>query len=91
MKAAFGYLAAGIGIGAAVGILLAPSSGMETRKWMANKCLDAVEAADQKVWQSRFQVREILNRGQQQISKTVAAGREAVRSADGSETPAAMP
>ena len=88
MKAAFGYLAVGIGIGATLGMFLAPRSGVETREWIANKCLDAVEAANQKVWESRSQVSEVLNRGQQEIKKTVAAGRKAVRSTHAAEGPA---
>jgi len=51
MKIAFGYLAARIG--AAVSKICAPKSGDETRRWVANKCFDAIDAANEKVWQSR--------------------------------------
>lgn len=77
MKAACGYLAAGIGIGAALSVFVAPKSGEETREWVANKCLDAIEAANWKVWRSRLHVRHVMNRGQQEIIKVVEAGREA--------------
>ncbi len=76
MKAACGYLAAGVGIGAALSVLFAPKSGEETRKWVANKCLDAIEAANWNVWRSRLHVRHVMNRGQQEIIKVVEAGRE---------------
>jgi gas vesicle protein len=74
----FGFLAAGLGIGAALSIILAPKSGEETRKWIANKCLDAVDTANEKVRESRMRVREIVDRGQVQVSEAVAAGREAI-------------
>lgn len=74
----FGYLAAGLGIGAALSIFLAPKSGEETRKWIANKCLDAVDTANEKLRKSRMQFHEIVDRGQVQVSEAVAAGREAI-------------
>jgi gas vesicle protein len=77
MKATFEYLAVGVGIGAALSVLFAPRSGEETRKWVANKCLDAIESANWKVWRSRLHVRHVMNRGQQEIIKAVEAGREA--------------
>lgn len=78
MKTACEYVAAGIAIGAAISIFLAPKSGEETRKWIADKCLDGIEAANGKVWQSRVHIAGMLNRGQRQISEVVAAGRETV-------------
>jgi gas vesicle protein len=75
---AFAYLVAGLGIGAALSVFLAPKSGEETRNWLANKCLDAVDTANEKVRHSRAQVREVMDRGQQQVSDAVAAGREAI-------------
>lgn len=74
----FGYLAAGLGIGAALSIFLAPKSGVETRKWIADKCLNAVDSANEKVRTSRVHVKEIMDRGQMQVSEAVAAGREAI-------------
>jgi gas vesicle protein len=75
MKAACA-LAAGVGIGAALSVFFAPKSGEETRKWVANKCFDAIDAANEKVLQSRLHVRDMMDRGQQEISKAVATGRE---------------
>ncbi|MGH9681572.1 MAG: YtxH domain-containing protein [Candidatus Acidiferrales bacterium] len=73
-----GYLAAGLGIGAALSVFFAPRSGEETRKWMADKCLNAVDAANQRVRESRTHVKEAMDHGQQKISEAVAAGREAI-------------
>lgn len=72
------YLAAGLGIGAALSIFLAPKSGEETRNWIAGKCLNAVDTANEKVRNSRMHVKEIMDRGQLQVSEAVAAGREAI-------------
>ena len=78
MKTSFAYLAVGIGIGAAVSVFFAPRSGEETRRFLANKCFDAIDAANEKVWQSRLHVRDVMNRGQQEITKAIQAGREAL-------------
>jgi gas vesicle protein len=80
--ASVAYLAVGLGIGAVVTILLAPKSGEETRKWLAVKCLDALDAANEKVRKSRVQVKEIIDRGQQQVTEAVAAGRGAIGKAN---------
>ena len=77
-RSTFAYLAAGLGIGAALSIFLAPKSGEESRKWIANKCLDAVDSANEKVRRSRIRAKDALDRCQQQVSETVAAGREAI-------------
>jgi len=75
-QAACGYLAAGIGIGAALSVFFAPKSGEETRKWVANKWLDAIDSANTKVWQSRVHLKEIVDQGQRQVTEVVAAGRK---------------
>ena len=43
------YLVAGLGIGALVGILLAPQSGDETREWFASKYKDGMDSVNAKV------------------------------------------
>src|ERR1017187_8530180 len=72
------YLIAGLGIGAVVSILLAPKSGAETRQWIANKCLDGVEAANKNVRHTRRQVKDMMDQGQEKITEAVEAGREAI-------------
>jgi gas vesicle protein len=70
----FACLVAGLGIGAAVSIFLAPRSGAETRQWIANKCLNGVDTANKKVRQTRNQMKGIMDQGQQKISEAVVAG-----------------
>jgi gas vesicle protein len=77
-SSAVAYLVAGLGIGAAVSILLAPRSGAETRLWIANKCLNGIDTANKKVLQTRHQVKDMMDQGQQKISEAVVAGREAI-------------
>ena len=71
------YLVAGLGIGALVGLLLAPQSGDETREWFAATCKDGMDSVNAKVNQTRQQVAELIGRGQQQVRETVDQGREA--------------
>jgi gas vesicle protein len=74
----FAYLAVGLGIGAAVSIFLAPRSGAETRQWFANKCLNGIDTANKKIRQTRLQVKDMMDQGQEKISEAVAAGLEAI-------------
>jgi gas vesicle protein len=74
---AIGFLMAGLGMGVALSMFLAPKSGEETRKWIATKCLDGVDAANAKVRQTRLRVHELVDEGQRKVSEAVLAGREA--------------
>jgi gas vesicle protein len=74
----FGYFLVGIGFGTAISMLFANRSGEENRKEIAKKVFDAVENANDKVWQSRAQVKEYMDRRQQQVSEFLAAGRDAM-------------
>jgi gas vesicle protein len=74
----FAYLVAGLGIGAAMSMLLAPKSGAETRQWIANKCLDGVDTANKSVRHTRSQMKDVMDQGQGKISKVVDAAREAI-------------
>jgi|SRR5579872_3108216 len=71
------YLVAGLGIGALMGVLLAPQSGDETRQWFATQCKDGMDSVNAKVKQTREQFGELIDRGQQQVSEAVDKGREA--------------
>jgi len=75
--AAFAFLVAGLGIGAALSVFLAPKSGAETREWIEAKCLDGVDAANAKVRQARMRMHELVDQGQQKLSEAVIARREA--------------
>ena len=74
---AFAFLVAGLGIGAALSVFLAPKSGAETREWIEAKCLDGVDAANARVRQARVRMHELVDQGQQKVSEAVIARREA--------------
>lgn len=71
-------LIAGLGIGAAVAILFAPKSGAQARQWIANKCLDGVDAANTSVRHTRRQAKVVIDQGQKNISEAVEAARELI-------------
>jgi gas vesicle protein len=71
------YLVAGLGIGALVGVLLAPQSGDETREWFATKYKDGMDSVNAKVKQTRQQIAELIDKGQHQVGEAVDKGREA--------------
>jgi gas vesicle protein len=77
-SSAIAYLVAGLGFGAAVSLLLAPKSGADTRQWIANKCLDGLDTANQSVRHTRRQVKDMMDQGQEKITEVVEAGREAI-------------
>jgi gas vesicle protein len=77
------YLVAGLGIGALVGLLLAPQSGDDTREWFATKYKNGMDAVNAKAKQTRQQVAELIDRGQQQVGEAVDKGREAFSKAAG--------
>jgi gas vesicle protein len=74
----FACLIAGLGIGAALSIFLAPQSGAETRQWIANKCLDGLDSANKSVRDTRRHVKDVMDQGQERISEVVESAREAV-------------
>lgn len=72
------YLIAGLGIGAAMSLLLAPKSGAKTRQWIANRCLDGADTANRSVRRTRRQVKGVIDQGQEKISEAIGAARESI-------------
>ncbi len=71
--------------GAAVALLVAPSSGEEMRRMLGERAREGREKAEEAARQSR----EFLNRQRQNIASAVERGREAYHQArDGGEQPA---
>lgn len=73
---ALAFLMAGLGIGAALSVFLAPKSGAETRKWIETKCLDGIDSANSRVREARLRMHELVDEGQQKVSEAVTARRE---------------
>ena len=70
--------------GAAVALLVAPSSGEEMRRMLGERAREGREKAEEAARQSR----EFLNRQRQNLNNAVERGREAYHQARGGEQPA---
>jgi gas vesicle protein len=80
------WFLAGLGIGAAVGILYAPQSGSETRELIMSKAEEGREFVRKRAKDARNQAGEWAEKGKQayqsqkeQIRSAVEAGRQAYR------------
>jgi gas vesicle protein len=87
MKTEWAFLA-GLGVGAVAGLvaglMVAPQSGKDTQELLAGKLrggLDQVASTGKKV---RAQVKDLANRGKENVAEAIDAGQEAYR-ASGTE------
>jgi len=78
------YFLVGLGLGALLGILFAPKSGEETRRYLAERAEEGKEFARRKAKELRERAEEVIERGKDvverqkaQISAAVEAGKEA--------------
>jgi gas vesicle protein len=83
-----GWFLAGLGLGAAVGILYAPKPGRETRETLLSSADDGREYVTQRSREAREQVSQWVDRGKEtvgkqreQINSAIEAGRQAYREA----------
>jgi gas vesicle protein len=83
-----GWFLAGLGLGAAVGILYAPKSGRETRETLLSSADEGREFVTQRGREAREQVSTWVERGKEtvgkqreQINSAIEAGRQAYREA----------
>ena len=70
--------------GAAVALLMAPASGEETRRAIADKAREGRERANEAARQGR----DFVNRQKDTLSSAIERGREAYEQARGSTSPA---
>ena len=94
----FLWFLAGLGIGAAVGILYAPKSGDELRQQLREVAEDGRNTVKERARQAREQAgswadkgRDYLNQQRDQIRSAYEAGRQAYREATGEQPPDATP
>jgi len=88
----FLWFLAGLGIGAAVGILYAPQSGSETREVLRSKAEEGRELVRERARRAREQAsqwadrgREALNQQKEQFRSAYEAGRQAYHEATAGE------
>jgi len=86
------YFFLGMGLGVAVGILFAPSSGEETRKMLRDKADEGRDYVKRRSDDFRGQADDLVTRGKtavksqkDQLSAAVEAGKQAYRDAVSSE------
>ncbi len=65
----FGWFLAGLGVGAVVGILYAPSAGEETRDALRSKAQEGAEKAKQQARKVRDQAGEWADKGKDAVSQ----------------------
>jgi len=94
----FLWFLAGLGIGAAVGILYAPKSGGELRQQLREVAEDGGNTVRERARQAREQAgnwaekgRDYLNQQKEQIRSAYEAGRQAYREATAEDTEGATP
>lgn len=94
----FLWFLAGLGIGAAVGVLYAPKSGDELRQQIREVAEDGRNSVKERARQAREQAgtwadkgRDYLNQQRDQIRSAYEAGRQAYREATGEQVEGANP
>ncbi len=94
----FLWFLAGLGIGAAVGILYAPKPGGETRQRIREVAEDSRDSVKERARQAREQAgswadkgRDYLNQQKDQIRSAYEAGRQAYREATGEDVEGTTP
>lgn len=94
----FLWFLAGLGIGAAVGVLYAPKSGDELRQQIREVAEDGRNSVKERARQAREQAgtwadkgRDYLNQQKDQIRSAYDAGRQAYREATGEQVEGATP
>jgi gas vesicle protein len=75
------WLIAGVGIGAAAGILLAPQSGEDTREWISDTYDDGIRTAKAKAKRMRKRVGDWIDESQERVTDAVNAGGDALQKA----------
>jgi gas vesicle protein len=92
------WFLAGLGIGAAVGILYAPKAGEETRQQLRSAAEELPDTVKERARQAREQAgswaekgRDYLNQQKEQIRSAYEAGRQAYREATSDEAEGTTP
>lgn len=77
---AVGSLLIGFGLGVGLAILFAPQSGEETREWISANAEDQFYRMRRRGRRLVFETQDLLDRGEQQVSKVMRTGRNVLDS-----------
>jgi gas vesicle protein len=87
VTAGIGYFIAGVSVGAAVALLIAPKTGEQTRKLIAKKAGEGKDYVASRGREFRDQAEELVDKGKELVTKqrerlagALGAGKEAARS-----------
>jgi gas vesicle protein len=87
-NSSFVWFLAGLGVGAAVGVLFAPSAGSEIRETLRSKADDSREFVKERARKAREQASDLVDRGREvakqqkeQFKSAYEAGRQAYHEA----------
>ncbi len=93
----FSYFFLGLGLGVAVGLLFAPSSGAETRDMIRSKADESKDYLRRRGTELRDSANDVIEKGKTAVSRqrdhlsaAVDAGKQAYRDAVSTATPDAM-
>jgi gas vesicle protein len=78
------YFLVGMGVGALVGVLFAPKSGEETRRFLSDKADEGRDYAQKKARELRERADDLIERGKETANKhkdTISAAVEGARDA----------
>jgi gas vesicle protein len=78
MRTEWAFLA-GVGVGALMGLMLAPQSGEDTQEILAGKLKGGLEQVASTGKKARAQVNDVAHRGKESIAEAIDAGKEAYR------------
>jgi gas vesicle protein len=70
----------GLGIGVGLGLLLAPCAGEDAREWLTETAQDKVKHLRRQGRRLVFQVQDVLDRGQDTVSKALKNSKSALDS-----------
>lgn len=70
----------GLGIGVGIGLLFAPCSGEEAREWIAESAGDQAKRLRRQSRRWVFQAQDVLDKGQDRVSKVLKTSRSALDS-----------
>jgi gas vesicle protein len=90
----FGWFLAGLGIGAAIGMLYAPKAGKETREDLLRRAEEGKDYVKNRAQEARQQATQWVDRGKEMIDQqkeqfrsAYEAGRQAFKDATTQESP----